>query len=855
LPGANKTLYSQKRDTGNMTFEAKTAATKSATQNTKVSSDSSKKNEHLLSPLLKGHATPAIADPSFGNPGETADVQSILRLQHAVGNQATARILQSGGLPLPRDAQAFFERRFGRDFSQVRIHTDGEAANSAQAINARAYTIGKHVFFGTSEYVPELETGRKVIAHELAHVIQQSTNSGQGAAPGSPAMEQEAQGAMHAGALSGGRVAVSGTALTGLACLPRSLDANFDPSRISPKEIEQEILKIRKWLETHTESSSDRQVLLGSLRTLESHLPGVTAGLPVDQENFTLMFNKEFHSIISSAFPEAASTEQDVERHKAIYFGVSPEVLWQTFTKEQREKIADFMVTKRIPERLFNGANDIGHANPQQRILVSAHILTFGTYRPGSFEQRVHARYCGHWAAIVNQYAATTPARGGWPEAAAGHGVMGSFDPMGVPVLGSGGAEIVFQGKLLSKDKLPAPKDTAHEAAVKKEEEKLTQAGKQGEIRKAYRHAEWEFENFSKLQTGDWLYIYNANPSGQHSVIFMRFSDEPKETAEGVRYRRATVFNQPRPESGGREQDILLGEHFVPEQKADREKGIPYRGQINTITLVARYSTTARPEPAPAQENLKYIKKIEKQLKTTIDRTKLNEWLRRKNTEFIEQLKGRMLLSATDETALTQSNGSEELEPLVCLYQRLFALSVNAGKMEESKRKTFSEGLSAKRAEAQARLDTQLEVAEEQLATIDAQLATKKAQIRELETSTVSQEIKAAQAEAGELSKKIRSLKRAKEDSSKESEKKASRQADIKDLRKRQQEEQTTLRKLRQEIAKLQQKQKSIEEGVAKEEKKLPFGLLPGPQKGEEAGVTGKLRDLKPQPPWSEFKS
>ena len=79
-----------------------------------------------------------------------------------------------GGQPLPESARAHFEPRFGRDFSQVRMHTDTRAAESARAVNARAYTVGQDVVFGAGQYVPGTQTGQRLLAHELAHVVQQS---------------------------------------------------------------------------------------------------------------------------------------------------------------------------------------------------------------------------------------------------------------------------------------------------------------------------------------------------------------------------------------------------------------------------------------------------------------------------------------------------------------------------------------------------------------------------------------------------------------------------------------------------------------------------------------------------------
>jgi len=83
-------------------------------------------------------------------------------------------VLRSPGQPLDADTRAFMEPRFGHNFSQVRIHTDEAAAASAQSVNALAYTVGQQVVFDDAHYAPQTAAGRRLIAHELAHVVQQS---------------------------------------------------------------------------------------------------------------------------------------------------------------------------------------------------------------------------------------------------------------------------------------------------------------------------------------------------------------------------------------------------------------------------------------------------------------------------------------------------------------------------------------------------------------------------------------------------------------------------------------------------------------------------------------------------------
>lgn len=83
-------------------------------------------------------------------------------------------VLRSAGQPLDPASRAFFEPRFGCDLSGVQVHTDGRAAESAQAVNAFAYTVGRDVVFGSGQYSPSSRAGRQLLAHELAHVVQQS---------------------------------------------------------------------------------------------------------------------------------------------------------------------------------------------------------------------------------------------------------------------------------------------------------------------------------------------------------------------------------------------------------------------------------------------------------------------------------------------------------------------------------------------------------------------------------------------------------------------------------------------------------------------------------------------------------
>lgn len=87
---------------------------------------------------------------------------------------AVKDVIHSEGEALDSGTRTRMESHFGQDFSHVRVHTDSKAAVSSAAVDARAYTVGNHVVFGASEYRPGTLIGDALLAHELAHVVQQS---------------------------------------------------------------------------------------------------------------------------------------------------------------------------------------------------------------------------------------------------------------------------------------------------------------------------------------------------------------------------------------------------------------------------------------------------------------------------------------------------------------------------------------------------------------------------------------------------------------------------------------------------------------------------------------------------------
>jgi hypothetical protein len=123
----------------------------------------------------KAPAAPEHARTETQPPFNPAWAQVAFGIQRHATVAAAAQTAKAGGTPLPRALRSYFEPRFGHDFSQVRVHTDAGAATAARGIQARAYTLGRDVVFGAGEYAPATEGGKRLLAHELTHVIQQAS--------------------------------------------------------------------------------------------------------------------------------------------------------------------------------------------------------------------------------------------------------------------------------------------------------------------------------------------------------------------------------------------------------------------------------------------------------------------------------------------------------------------------------------------------------------------------------------------------------------------------------------------------------------------------------------------------------
>jgi hypothetical protein len=125
---------------------------------------------------------------------DTLGARSVMHLQRAAGNSSVGSLLQEerspvldvvgrgGGQAIDKETRSHMEGAMGHDFGDVRVHTGGEASKSAVSVQASAYTVGNDIVFGGGNYEPGSDSGKRMLAHELTHVVQQRS----GAVDGTP---------------------------------------------------------------------------------------------------------------------------------------------------------------------------------------------------------------------------------------------------------------------------------------------------------------------------------------------------------------------------------------------------------------------------------------------------------------------------------------------------------------------------------------------------------------------------------------------------------------------------------------------------------------------------------------------
>lgn len=185
----------------------------------------------------------ACGGPVHGG-GECVDCARKKRLvqREATGDRAAAlappvvgRVLADAGQSLDPTAQRSMEARFGHNFARVRVHTGSDADASAQALHAHAYTVGSDIVFRHGQYEPHTSRGQRLLAHELAHVVQQSGAASSANAPieVAPSNHPSERDADHAAAtaMSGGSAAVHASRSVGRAIQRQSAGGEDEHKR------------------------------------------------------------------------------------------------------------------------------------------------------------------------------------------------------------------------------------------------------------------------------------------------------------------------------------------------------------------------------------------------------------------------------------------------------------------------------------------------------------------------------------------------------------------------------------------------------------------------------------------------
>lgn len=785
-----------------------------------------------------------VADKVMRTP-QTAPIGSELHRAKAEGGTSPTlappvvhEVLARPGRPLEPAARGAMEGRFGgADFSSVRVHDDARAAESALSVGAHAYSVGSDVVFAAGRYGPGTAAGDRLLAHELAHTLQGGATTLRRQPSDTPLLDVGTDE-------------------------PQSLTGSIDDS--NPQAVRSEIARIRRWLARQLPGTDNAttQHLHEELARLEARL-GPALPRTTVWDAFAPLFNKEFAGVLN-------------------VFGVPPTPLVPArlqalFTDTQRKKLQDFIISRRIPERLFNSI-DRGKTTAQQRLLLSAHILANGIYRPGSFDQRVHAQFCFHWVQIVHHYAGATP-----PGAGFSGGVMGTFDPMGAAVLTTGKEIDVSNPKRVSKPDLPTEespgvvetpppcgpglegtmKDVSpapakpspgglgplHEGTKQAEAAEKAEAANPGKGAKFYRQPHLPFEKLNDIQTGDWLYIYNANASegGGHSVIFSHWETgkDQVRTPPGARFRVAIVWSQPRPDTGGVRHKARLGDRFVPNPENNLDPFVTPVTHISRVTPDTGPATTAA-EMLPGRtgaaatkltkDNEDFLKG--KKLKGPVNRKKLNAWLRDKNQSFMASLGTHLDPGQRD--VLRDVNRGEDLEALVRLYQRLRTLSTNARVLDENMRAYYAKRDPTYKA-AKEKKEAASATAAKQLRDIEVEIQSVESDPR-LKDQALVRELEAA---AAEMQREISKLTDGPE------------RDELKMRRERFLDRAAAARGVQRKNVELRaSREKALKTRDAAEATKLPFGVVhPGDLRKEERrqSTTGKLADINSDIEWDKL--
>jgi len=603
-------------------------------------------------------------------------------------------------------------------------------------------------------------------------------------------------------------------------------------------------------------------------------------------EDFARSFNAEFaaqlHAFATDELPAAErgpmASDRSVTPTAHSGDGVSAERLARLFTPTQIEKLAAFISTRQIPDRLFNG-DDVGgreRATAQQRILLAGHILAVGEYVPGSFAQRLHARMCGHWATLVYHYAGAGQSGGA--------GIIENFDH-------TGGLSLSVTDTT-AEDGAAAVSATRRTGAAAARREFQDESG-----RTRYAFEGLPFEQYATIEPGDWLWINNNSGSagGNHSAIFSRWaSPELRADASGrplqegspdyehgIRYRRAIMMSQGSPGAGGQEEARLLGERRVP---------IGTSAHVAPVTRIIHVDPSTRPlqrmedvvallgtNPRSSSANERFLQRLS-QRGGIFDTAAFIAYLRGRNRTLIDALAAHMTPLQADlfrQTNEADHGGSEHgtIGTLVRLHQRLTNLVHDAETLDSNQARRRAE-VDTDHRDAERRLRPRRDDLEAQRAEAEATVAALEQERREAAArldllDDVPPQLRAARAERREHRPALRARLRAAETEAERAEIRAELAALDDEVERQEAREhegrpelraqRTAVQRLGRQITREQRHVDRLDDQLQDLQSESGYLLVADGVRGDtfqgrgEARVTGLLEDLTPAPPWAQF--
>jgi hypothetical protein len=262
------------------------------------------------------------------------------------------RVLASPGRPLETATRQDMEQRFGHNFSQVRVHTDATAAQSAREVGALAYTMGSHVVFGAQVYVPQSHRGRSLIAHELTHVLQQRAI---GVADGTIRIDNSSQMETQADVMArdvhqphGSKLQIAD--LSSLAIQRQPLPEKTGEQENAKKQL---LVRLNKVEEAHkywiSELSKERQ-------SVSKDLFSIVQEQGVDIEEDIELVREALPSLVSLSEQERESSIRALE-YQVKLFGINIEHL-TIMVEEERLQVPDFITNKDEVEELLDDYAD-----------------------------------------------------------------------------------------------------------------------------------------------------------------------------------------------------------------------------------------------------------------------------------------------------------------------------------------------------------------------------------------------------------------------------------------------------------------------------------------------------------------